>query len=75
VKREGFPHGKSQHVGRAILAPIPTIEPPHPLIAHQHDAQLRRPFPHIGKYRPCQSFQARLVKRHTPNVTLQMDRH
>ena len=69
------PHGKGQHVSRAILAPIPTIETPHPLIAHEQDAQLRRRFPDIGKNRPCQSIQARLVKRHTSNVTLHMDRH
>jgi hypothetical protein len=75
VRREGFPHGKTQHIGRAILAPIPTIETPHPLIAHEHDAQLRRRFPDIGKNRPRQSFQAHLVKRHTSNVTLHMDRH
>ena len=65
----GFPHGKGQHVGRAILAPIPTIETPHPLIAHEQDAQLRRRFPDIGKNRPRQSFQAHLVKGHTSNVT------
>ena len=46
-----------------------------PLIAQEHDAQLRRRFPDIGKNRQCQSFQARLVKRHTSNVTLHMDRH
>jgi hypothetical protein len=30
-----LPHGKGQHIGRAILAPILPIEPPHPLIAHE----------------------------------------
>jgi len=68
-------HGKGQHVGCAILAPIPTIETPHPLIAHEQDAQLRRRFPDIGKNRPRQSTQARLVKPYTSNLTLYMDRH
>jgi hypothetical protein len=36
IKR--FTRGKCQHVCRAILAAIPTIETPHPLIAHEHDA-------------------------------------
>jgi hypothetical protein len=70
-----FPHGKSQHVGRAVLAPIPTIKDPHSLITHEQDAQLRRRFPDIGKNQSRQSFQAHLVKCHTSNVTLHMDRH
>jgi hypothetical protein len=70
-----LPHGKCQHVGRAILAPIPTIETPHPLIAHEHDAQLRRRFPDIRKNHSRQSIQARLVKPYTSNLTLHMDRH
>jgi hypothetical protein len=41
VQHAGFPHGKSQHVGCAILTPIPTIETPHPLITHEQDAKLR----------------------------------
>jgi hypothetical protein len=72
---ERLPRGKGQHVGRAILAPIPTIETSHPLIADEHDAQLRRSFPDIGKNRPCQSIQARLIKRDTSNLTLHMNRH
>ena len=75
MRRAGFPHGKGQHVGRAILAPIPTIEAPHPLIAHEQDAQLRRRFPDIGKNRPCRPFQARLIKRDTSDLTLHVDRH
>jgi hypothetical protein len=70
-----FPHGKGQHVGRTILAPIPTIEAPHPLIAHEQDAQLRRRFPNIGKNRPCRPFQAHLVKRDTSDLIPHMDRH
>ncbi|TKS62400.1 MAG: hypothetical protein EWM73_02510 [Nitrospira sp.] len=70
-----LPHGKGQHVGRAILASIPTIETPHPLIAHEHDTQLRRRFPDIRKNHPRQSIQARLVKPYTSNQTLHMDRH
>ena len=70
-----FPHGKGQHVGRAILAPIPTIEAPHSLIAHEQDAQLRRRFPDIRKNRPRQSTQVRLIKRHAANMTLHMNRH
>ena len=50
-----FPHGKGQHVGRAILAPVPTIETPHSLIAHEQDAQIRGRFPDIGKNRPRRS--------------------
>ena len=70
-----LPHGKGQDIGRAILAPILTIKPAHPLIAHELDAQLRRRFSNIRQYRSRQSIQARLVKRHTSNETLHMDRH
>ena len=69
------PYGKGQHVGRTILTPIPTIETAHPMIAHEQDAQFRRRFADIGKNRLCQLSQARLVKRHTSNLTLHLDRH
>ena len=70
-----LPHGKGQHIGRAILASIPTIETPHPLISYEKDAQLCRRFTDIGQNRTCHLIQMRLVKRHTSNITLQMDRH
>ena len=75
VRRDGFAHRKCQHIGRAILTPIPTIETPHPLIAHEEDTQLRRRFPHIGKNRSCQPTQMRHINRYTSNMTLYMDRH
>ena len=70
-----FPHGKGQHVGRAILAPILTIKTPHPLVAHKQNAKLRRGFSDIGQNRPCLSIQARLVERDTSNLNLHMNRH
>ena len=66
---------KGQHIGRAILAPILTIETPHPLIAHELDAQLRRRFSNVRQNRPRQSIQTRPVKCHASNKTLHMDRH
>jgi hypothetical protein len=75
VRRAGFSHGKGQYVGRAILAPIPTIETPHPPIAHEQEAHLRRRFPDLGKNRLRRSFQACSVKRETSDLTLHMDRH
>jgi hypothetical protein len=74
-RMQRLPRGEGEHVGRAILASIPTIEAPHPLITHEHDAELRRSFPDIGKNRSCQSIQVRLVKRETSNLALHMDRH
>jgi len=70
-----LPHRKGQHIRRAILAAVPTIETSHSLVTDEHDAKLRRRFADIAKNRLCQSIYARLVKRHTSNVTLRMDRH
>jgi hypothetical protein len=70
-----LPYGKGQHIGRAILAPILTIETPHPLIAHELMPSSADCFSNIRQNRSRQSIQARLVKCHTSNETLHMDRH
>jgi hypothetical protein len=75
VRRAGFPHRKGQHVCRAILTSIPTVEASHSLIAHEQDAQLRRGFSDVGKYRPCRPFNMRPIKREPSDLTLHMDRH